>query len=364
MEDTEDVPVVEAFVPDDPSIETFHSLSLKEKLRVIRLGLAFRSHGENKTRMWENEDWEQRILEMQDAHKKRVESLLREQAQMKESLATTIRDQERSRASIQIEQLNVSNTELTSRVSGLLDQLQAVHSSLDEKYMARLQEERERHESKMQQAEEKLATLRGEYEQAISRGVNSTLKGKDGEVFVFGQLNMLFPKAEIEDTHNIPHRGDFILREGAFTMMIETKNYSRNVQKAEVDKFYRDIDNPANADIQCAVFVSLTTGICNKDDFCFEIRNMIPILFIHNLSSNFELLLLAVKFFRLINDQSGIDLSCKEVVDAYKNLAGTLKRGFSKQRNRLDKFYSEQMTLIAEQETAIGDLYAITKLKY
>jgi hypothetical protein len=51
-------------------------------------------------------------------------------------------------------------------------------------------------------------------------------------------------------------------------------------------------------------------------------------------------------------------------VDAYKNLAGTLKRGFSKQRNRLDKFYSEQMTLIAEQETAIGDLYAITKLKY
>ena len=51
---------------------------------------------------------------------------------------------------------------------------------------------------------------------------------------------MMFPSADIEDTHNIPHRGDFIMRLNEITMMIETKNYSRNVQKSEVDKFYRD----------------------------------------------------------------------------------------------------------------------------
>ena len=50
-------------------------------------------------------------------------------------------------------------------------------------------------------------------------------------------------------------------------MMVDAKNYSRNVQKAEIDKFYRDIDSPANSDIQCAAFVSLKTGIAGKADF-------------------------------------------------------------------------------------------------
>ena len=172
---------------------------------------------------------------------------------------------------------------------------------------------------------------------------------------------MLFPKAEIEDTHKVPGRGDFILREEDFVMMIETKNYSKNVQKSEVDKFYRDVDNSANSDVKCAVFVSLYTGICCKDDFSFEIRNMIPILFIHKLQDNFTNLVLAVKFFKLILDQSGLDLSDKAVLDGFKNMASSIKRNFNKQRSKLDRFHADQMALITEQECSMVDLYKLVK---
>ena len=45
------------------------------------------------------------------------------------------------------------------------------------------------------------------------------------------------------------------------------------MNKAEIDKFYRDVENEINNDIQCAVLISLKSGICNKRDFDFEVRN-------------------------------------------------------------------------------------------
>ena len=146
--------------------------------------------------------------------------------------------------------------------------------------------------------------------------------------------------------------------------MIETKNYSRNVQKSEVDKFYRDIDNPANNDIQCAVLVSLNTGICSKDDFEFEVRNNIPILFIHRLQENFTNLQLAVKFFKLITERKDLDLSNRETIDAFKNMSAVLKRNFTKQRSKLDKYHADQLNLIAGQETKIVQLYQLINVRF
>ena len=113
-----------------------------------------------------------------------------------------------------------------------------------------------------------------------------------------------------------------------------------------------------------AVFVSLNTGICNKEDFQFEIRNMIPILFIHNLIDNFDSLFLVIKFFKLIIEQSQIDLTNKQVIDVFKNIATTIKRNFSKQKSILDKYHAEQSQLIITQQSNIADLYGIVKQKF
>lgn len=366
-----DEAMVEAYIPDIAEIDKFHSLSSADKVKVIRLGLTFLEGGSQNLQCWENEQWEEQMSLLRGTHKKELGSLHEQlevaQGQFQEfqraskarqdALIDEVRAAERERAKGDIANLQTANASLTDRAEKLMADLQTIHSTLDTRYNQRLIESRTFYEDKVSALQERLDSFN-------SRGQNSTIKGQDGEEYVFGKLNMLFPQAEIEDTHKVPHRGDFILREGEFTMMIETKNYSKNVQKSEVDKFYRDIDNQANSDLQCAVFVSLHTGICCKEDFTFEIRNMIPVLFLHNLQDNFVNLILAVKFFKLIIDQTGLDLSDKAVTDAFKNVSSTLKRNFTKQRSKLDRFHADQTALLAEQECKIAELYQLAKLRF
>ena len=148
-------------------------------------------------------------------------------------------------------------------------------------------------------------------------------------------------------------------------VMIENKNYSKNVQKSEVDKFYRDLDNAANNDVHCALMVSLTTGICCKEDFEFEMRNGKPIMFLHKVRDNMSCVALAMKFLELVVKQSdSLNLKDAEVLSGFKNLASTIKRNFTKQRSRLDKFHAEQLEALAAQETSVTSLYGLVGSKY
>jgi len=345
--------MIEVYIPDNSEIKNFHAMSCHDKIMTIKLGLIMMKYGTEKILCWKNSKWKEELSKIKDTQNDEILELTSQlqaaerdykahieiSRQRQDSLIAEVKQTERARLQNEIEDLRKNN------------------DTLDEKYNTRLNENRDFYENKLSALQEKYNTL-------LSRGQNSTLKGKEGEEFIQGKLNMLFPQAEIEDTHCIPHRGDFIVREEDFNMMIENKNYSRNVHKSEIDKFYNDIDNPANSDIQCAVLVSLNTGICSKPDFCFEIRNMIPILFIHRLQNNFENLKLAAKFFKLIISQNGVDLSNKEVIDHFRNLASTIKRNFNKQKTRLDKFHTEQLEIVAEQECKISELYALVKQKF
>ena len=345
--------MIEVYIPDNSDVKDFHTMSSHDKIMTIKLGLIMMKYGTEKILCWKNDKWKEELGRIKNTQNDEILELTSQlqaaerdynahitiSKQRQDSLIAEVKQTERARLQCEIEDLRKNN------------------ETLDEKYNTRLNENRDFYENK-------LSILQEKYNTAISRGQNSTLKGKEGEEFIQGKLNMLFPQAEIEDTHSIPHRGDFIVREEDFNMMIENKNYSRNVQKSEIDKFYNDIDNPANSDIQCAVLVSLNTGICSKPDFCFEIRNMIPILFIHRLQNNFENLRLAAKFFKLITCQNGVDLSSKEVIDHFRNLASTIKRNFNKQKTRLDKFHTEQLEIVAEQECKISELYALVKQKF
>jgi len=234
---------------------------------------------------------------------------------------------------------------------------------IDNRYNNRMSDTIHRYESKLSELQQKIEHHQLLQMDEIGRNNNSTIKGRDGELLVYSKLQSFFPRSEIEDTHNIPRRGDFIVRDDGLTIMIEIKNYSRNVQKAEIDKFYRDLGDVSNKDIQCAIFVSLKSGICNREDFAFEIYNNIPILFIHNLQNHMESLVIASGFFRMITGND-IDLTKKEIIDHYKQLSVTLKRNFTKQKNRVEKFCREQIESISEQELSIIGLYKKVHMKY
>ena len=210
--------------------------------------------------------------------------------------------------------------------------------------------------------DELLAKERMRYESTFVHTQNSTILGQDGENYTFCELNKTFPSAEIEDCRKQSGRGDFILTEGDFVMMIECKNYKKNVLKPEVQKFYRDVDN--NNDIKCAVLVSLKSGICAKSDFQFEVRDGKPILFLHNVSENIDNLHLAVRFFKLIISNEGIDLQNKEMLAKIKNIVPTIKRYFRSQKKMLNKFNKDMAKGISNMETQIIDLLSLISIKY
>ena len=211
------------------------------------------------------------------------------------------------------------------------------------------------------QYEVMLSTERTKYESTFVHTQNSTILGQDGENFTYCELNKSFPSAEIEDCRKQSGRGDFIMTDGDFVMMIECKNYKKNVLKPEVEKFYRDVDK--NNDIKCAVLVSLKSGICAKPDFHFEVRDGKPILFLHKVSESIENLVLAVRFFKLMMESS-MDLSGKEVRGKIKNIVQPIKRYFRSQKKLLDKFKVSMEENILNMEEQIKFLFGLIEFKY
>jgi len=240
--------------------------------------------------------------------------------------------------------------------------------SMETSHMEILGENGRRSDLRIAGLETELVGLREKYETHLLgtsvRGQNSSFKGQDGEEFVLTHLNRMFPSGEIDDTHTTPCRGDFIVRDTGMCMMIETKNYTRNVNKMEIDKFYRDIDSAANHDIQCAIMVSMTSGVANRSDFEFEMRGGKPILFLHNVETSPDNIKIGANFFRMILSQTQIDFADKEILAKLNMTATAVKRGFKKQKSVLDKYYAAQLKTFEEVDESVGAMMEVLNIKY
>lgn len=337
--------LVETHLPDDPSLARFHTMPLDDKVLVIRLGLSMIKGGNACLREKERVDVDAALEAQHEEHLTKLDDVRRAAA---------------VEAEARLEVLKTANSELQDQVASLVSRMHEASAEIEEKHHKRALETRDHYEGRLDMLQVSLDKTRKEHEDYLAasavRAANSCVKGQDGEQHVFARLNLLFPKAEIEDTHAIPGRGDFIMREGSFVMMIESKNYTRNVQKGEIDKFYRDVESPANADVQCAVFVSLTSGISNREDFAFEVISGKPVIFVHRLGERYDQLVSVVKFFHLVLNHDAVDLTKKEVVDQLNHVGSALQRNVKRQKQKADKSYQEQINLICEQENAILSL--------
>ncbi len=354
---------------DDETGRLFASLAQDKRDLVIRLGMELVSHAEACAHAWTEETKRAEI--------ERLQSLLESARQ--ESTDQIKASEEARRAEVERLQSLLENArqESTDQIKASVRNALTARDALDQSEVMRLRKEvtglrnvidtaadkaNERCDRLTSEVrdfyEKKLSACQGRLEEACGNRQNSTKKGKRGEEYLLDKLNAIFPEADVEDTHATPGRGDFVLRDKGLVMMIETKNYRRNVQKAEIDKFYRDLEDPGNSDFQCAVLVSLGSGVCSREDFCFEMRGERPILFLHNLEENFDTLRLAVNFFRsVLAAGSHVDLQNKATQDTLKSCAQGMKRGYAKQRGRINKFHSEQLSLVAEQEARAVELF-------
>jgi len=338
---------------DCQSGREFSALNQEKRDLAARLGTEIVDHAEACVQDWGEAEWQQRLTALQSSLKSQSEDA----SQRLETAVREARTNERACTDSEIQRLRDDAERWRQKMIDVQTEAAQRRDAALEQVTNKAEERRE---CLRKEYEAKLDELRWRLEEAQGQQLCSTKKGNQGEEHVLAQLNIMFPRAEIEDTHATPGRGDFIVRDEGLVMMVETKNYTRNVPKAEVEKFFRDLENPGNEEFQCAVLVSLRSGVCCREDFSFEMHSNRPVLFIHHLERNFDNLVLAAKFFRLVLDAGeSVDLQAKATEDGLKAAASALKRGYTKQRAQINKFQTAQLGLIAEQEARLVQLYGL-----
>jgi len=121
--------------------------------------------------------------------------------------------------------------------------------------------------------------IMNELSEFLGKYKNSSFKGQFGENQLESVLNQMFPSAEVINSTGIKASCDFrINRSNLPTILVETKNYDKNVTIDEVKKFIRDIEEQ-----KChGVFLSQHSGITSKQNFQIDIKGKNVLVYVHN----------------------------------------------------------------------------------
>ena len=127
------------------------------------------------------------------------------------------------------------------------------------------------------------SSMHGQVSDMLRRMDNSSTKGKVSENIVFSILHTLYPTAQIESVGTTKETGDIMLiRQDKPTILIENKNWDRNVVQEEVRKFIRDIETQ-----NCSgLFLAQNYGVANKQNFEINIHNGHVLLYLHEVHNS------------------------------------------------------------------------------
>jgi len=113
----------------------------------------------------------------------------------------------------------------------------------------------------------------------------SSTKGKVSENILSSILQKMYPSGDIQFVGTTKESGDFILnRNDKPTILIENKNWERNVIQEEVKKFLRDIE----LNKCCGLFLSQNTGVANKHNYEINIHDGNVLVYIHYVNNDPE----------------------------------------------------------------------------
>lgn len=122
---------------------------------------------------------------------------------------------------------------------------------------------------------EKIAALEIQVaEQLVATTKSSHAIGKAGEASVLELLEntvcKVFTHSSVKDMTGVSHVADFHLLVmnsigEKIKILIDSKKYKRSVNSDEIHKLYSDMD--ADEECQCGIMISLSSGICTKNQF-------------------------------------------------------------------------------------------------
>ena len=124
------------------------------------------------------------------------------------------------------------------------------------------------------------AQLNSNLDDFLAKYGNSSTKGKLGEANLASVLTKMYPTADIANTSGAASSGDFrLVRDNDKPVIIlETKDYIANVDKAEIQKFIRD----AEAQGTHGIFLSQSSGITYKSNFQIEFDGGRVLVYVHH----------------------------------------------------------------------------------
>lgn len=134
----------------------------------------------------------------------------------------------------------------------------------------------------------------------ISKSKTISGKGNQSENILFNILSDEYTTAEIINTSKEYGKGDIIIkRKDKTPLLIETKNYTTNVKKDEIDKFIRDVTlNECNG-----IFLSQTSGIVGKENYQIDFHNKNILIYVHNVNYDITKINLAINTIDILYDK-------------------------------------------------------------
>ena len=364
-------------LPNDKSVYELMNLENNEKIKAIEIGISAIELINEKKLRYENSEYNEKLNETEEKYnaiiknfKEQLNNNIEENIKLQEKFAMEKKKLHKDiTENIELQYIGKLNHK-QSHIDSLNQQLAFKTTQLEKINEKHFKDERERTELLHQKHQSDIENLRLKYENEMKEIMNrickseenSSVKGKLSENAMYQKLNMLFPKNTIEDTHSEAGRGDFIMTDSKGTsIMLENKDYNKNVPKKEIEKFKRDLVN--NSDIWGGILMSNAAGICNKKDYQIEfVENKIAI-YLHftnkdaNKIKNAYDIMLALKAI-------DIDFSNKELVEKLAERSTEFKRKINKSKKELDKFYKSMVENILDIESLIKTIYNDIKIKY
>ena len=154
---------------------------------------------------------------------------------------------------------------------------------------------------------------------------NSSIKGAMSENIIFNILHSLYPMAGIEHVGQQKETGDIIVtRPNKPKILVENKNWTRNVSQDEVKKFIHDIEMQ-----KCSgIFLSQNYGIANKGNYEINIHDNNILVYVHETNNDPDKIKIAIDIIdhfksKLDDINSDVDTDLdtipKEKLDAINN---------------------------------------------
>jgi hypothetical protein len=175
---------------------------------------------------------------------------------------------------------------------------------------------------------------------------SSQYKGQVSEFVMEELINRLYPTGEILNTSSQTACCDLLLkRENKPKILLENKNYKRNVDLDEIKKFLRDIAENKS----CGIMLSQHSGIVGKPDYFIEVHDGNVIVYLHNVEYSGEKIKTAVDIIDNLYDKLSV-ITSKES-----------QQGITIKKECLDKINEEYQFFIAHKETVCNTVRDMSK---